>query len=141
MRVQVEEVPRIESTSTSSTAKSAATWAYLLFHLSRPASASSLMGEFATTIKGIFVRGAFFAADLARDGATRGASPSILRKCGGQGASPNPADSSLAAISSNGSSDPAVESMPACGSPISAKRLGMLSTVKSAGSQSGTSCQ
>ena len=40
-------------------------------------------------------------ADLAREGATRGASPSILRKCGGQGASPRPAASSLAASSSS----------------------------------------
>ncbi len=45
-------------------------------------------------------------ADLARDGATRGASPSILRKCGGQGASPRPAASSLAASSSSFSSEP-----------------------------------
>ncbi len=30
--------------------------------------------------------------------------------------------------------------MPACGSPISAKRFGTVSTVKAAGSQSGTSC-
>src|ERR1700691_1766166 len=141
MRVQVEEVPRIESTRTSSTAKRAATWAYLLFHLSRPANAASLSGEFATTIKGIFLRGAFLAADLAREGATRGASPSILRKCGGQGASPRPAASSLAASSSNPSRDPGAASMPACGAPSSAKRLGIESTVKSAGSQSGTSCQ
>src|SRR5450631_275522 len=142
MRVQVDDVPRMESTKTSSTARSAATSGYLLFHLSRPAIASSLLRECATTIKGIFVRGgAFLAADLARDGATRGASPSILRKCGGHGASPNPADSSFAASSSNDSSEPGAASMPACGSPISAKRLGMLSTVKSAGSQSGTSCQ
>ncbi len=91
MRVHVDDVPRMESTSTSSTARSAAASGCLLFHLSRPASASSLLGEFATTIRGIFVRGgAFLAADLARDGATRGASPSILRKCGGHGASPNP---------------------------------------------------
>src|SRR5271156_5055593 len=124
MRVHVDDVPRMESTSTSSTAKSAATAGYLRFHLSSPAKASSLPGEFATTIKGIFVRGAFFAADLARDGATRGASPSILRKCGGQGASPNPADSSLAASSSNDSSEPGAASTSACGSPISAKRAG-----------------
>src|SRR5271154_7022995 len=142
MRVQVEDVPRIESTSTSSTASRAAAWAYLLFHLSRPASAASLSGEFATTIKGIFVRGAFLAAaDLAREGATRGASPSILRKCGGHGASPRPAASSFAASSSSPSSEPASPFMAACGSPISAKRPGIVSTVKSAGSQSGTSCQ
>src|ERR1700733_8859734 len=100
MRVHVDDVPRMESTSTSSTARSAATSGYLPFHLSSPSRAASFLGEFATTIKGIFVRGgAFFAADLARDGATRGASPSILRKCGGQGAAPHPADSSLAANS------------------------------------------
>jgi hypothetical protein len=44
-------------------------------------------------MRGIFVRG-FLAADLARDGATRGASPSIFRKWGGQGASARPAASS-----------------------------------------------
>src|SRR3984957_628774 len=141
MRVQVEDVPRIESTSTSSTARRAATGACFPFHLSRPANAASLSGEFATTIKGIFVRGAFLAADLAREGATRGASPSILRKWGGHGASPRPAASSLAASSSSPSSEPASPFMAACGSPISANRLGIVSTVKSAGSQSGTSCQ
>ncbi len=57
MRVHVEDVPRMESTSTSSTARRAATSGCLLFHLSRPASAASLLGEFATTINGIFVRG------------------------------------------------------------------------------------
>ena len=104
------------------------------------ASAASLLGEFATTTRGIFVRGVFFAG-FAREGATRGASPSILRKCGGHGASPRPADSSFSASSSNPSSEPCASSMPACGSPISAKRAGTVSTVKSAGSQSGTSCQ
>src|SRR5690242_13039182 len=111
MRVHVEDRPRMESTSTSFTARSLAASGYLLFHLSRPASAASLSGEFATTKRGIFVRGgfaaAFLAEDLARDGATRGASPSILRKCGGQGASPRPSASSLAASSSNRSSEPA----------------------------------
>src|ERR1700728_243581 len=141
MRVHVNDVPRIESTNTSSTASSPATSAYLLFHLSRPASAASLSGELATTIKGIFVRGAFLPADLAREGATRGASPSILRKWGGHGASPRPAASSFAASSSSPSSEPASPFMAAWGSPISAKRLGIVSTVKSAGSQSGTSCQ
>ena len=110
MRVQVDDLPRMESTSTSSTARRLATSACLLFHLSRPASAASLSGEFATTKSGIFV-GGFLAADLGarRLGArraTRGASPSILRKCGGQGASPRPAASSLAASSSNFSSEP-----------------------------------
>src|SRR5439155_26965401 len=87
MRVQVDDRPRMESTSTSFLARNLATSGYLPFHLSSPASAASLSGEFATTTSGIFVRGGF-AADLAREGATRGASPSILRKCGGQGASP-----------------------------------------------------
>ena len=36
---------------------------------------------------------------------------------------------------------PRASSMPACGSPIAAKRAGIVSTVKSAGSQSGTSSQ
>src|ERR1700690_2549319 len=146
MRVHVDEEPRIESTNTSSTARRLAASACLLFHRSRPASAASLLGELATTSNGIFVRGAFFAAGLAavglaREGATRGASPSILRKCGGHGASPSPAASSFAASSSSPSSEPASPFMAACGSPISAKRPGIVSTVKSAGSQSGTSCQ
>ena len=140
MRVQVDDRPRIESTSTSSTARNPAAWACLLFHLSRPASAAFLSREFATTTSGILVRGGFFVAALAREGATRGASPSILRKCGGQGASPRPAASSFAARSSNFSSEPGAAFMPACGSPISAKRFGIVSTVKSAGSQSVTSC-
>src|SRR3984957_7408927 len=101
MRVQVEDAPRIESTNTSSTARRLAASGYFCFHRSSPASAASLLGEFATTNKGIFVRGAF----LARDGATRGASPSVLRKCGGQGASPSPAASSFAASSSKASSE------------------------------------
>src|ERR1700686_2243015 len=110
MRVQVDDLPRMESTSTSSTARSSAASGYLLFHLSRPASAASLSGEFATTKSGIFVRGDLIVAlpaDLVREGATRGASPSILRKCGGQGASAMPAASSLAASSNNCSSEPA----------------------------------
>src|SRR5437868_3905258 len=69
MRVHVDDLPRIESTRISSTASSAATSACFFFHRSRPATAASLFGEFATTISGIL--------DRARDGATRGASPSI----------------------------------------------------------------
>ena len=67
MRVQVDDRPRMESTSTSSVARRAAIWEYLLFHLSSPASAAALSGEFAITISGIFTRGGFFAADLARE--------------------------------------------------------------------------
>src|ERR1019366_4229813 len=108
--------------------------------------ASSLLCEFATTISGIFTRGFFSAtffsaAALAREGDTRGASPSILRKCGGHGASPNPSASSLAANSSNASRAPAASSIPACGSPIAAKRAGIVNTVKSAGSHAATSSQ
>ena len=116
----------------------------LLFHRSRPARAASLSGEFATTISGIFVRG-FFAvassAELAREGATRGASPSILRKCGGQGASPRPAASSFAASSSSFSSEPARRPCPRADRRSPRSASGTVSTVKSAGSQSGTSCQ
>src|SRR3954469_9071999 len=106
MRVQVDDLPRMESTSTSSGASKAVTSGCWLFHLSSPASAAALSGEFATTISGIFTR-CFFATDLtgadfaaadradrAREGATLAPSPSILRKCGGQGASPIPAASS-----------------------------------------------
>src|SRR5260370_20914297 len=97
MGVQVDDLPLMESTSTSSTARSPAASGYLLFHLSRPASAASLSGEFATISSGIFIRGAFFAADLGREGATRGASPSILRKCAAQAAAARPPASSLSA--------------------------------------------
>src|SRR5258708_5414180 len=107
----------MESTSTSSTARSLAASGYLLFHLSRPASAASLSEEFAITRRGIFVRGGFFAADFAREGATRGASPSILRKCGGQGASARPVASSLAATSNNCSTEPREPFLPPPRSP------------------------
>jgi len=140
MRVHVDDRPRIESTSTSSTARRPAIVACFVLHLSRPARAAALSGEFATTMRGIFVRG-FLTDDLAREGATRGASDSILRKCGGQGASPRPPASSLSASSSNFSSEPGAVSMAACGSPIFAKRSGIVNIVKSAGSLSGTSCQ
>ncbi len=53
------------------------------------------------------------------DGCTRAGSPSCLAYCGGQGASPNPADSCCSASSRSGSSDPAASSMPSEGSPIS----------------------
>src|SRR5437016_328649 len=136
IRVQVDDLPRMESTRTSSGASNAAASTYLLFHLSRPASAAALSGELATTMSGILTRGFFVVdltaadfADFARDGATLAASPSALRKCGGQGASPRPADSSFAASSSNFSSEPGPESMSACGSPISAKRFGTVNTV------------
>jgi hypothetical protein len=82
MRVHEEDDrPPMESTSTSSTARRLATSGCLPSHLSRPASAASLLGEFATTTRGIFVRRAF-AVDLACEGATRRGSPSILRKRG-----------------------------------------------------------
>jgi hypothetical protein len=55
MRVHVDDLPRIESISTSSAARSAATSACLLFHLTSPASAASLLAEFATTTSGILV--------------------------------------------------------------------------------------
>src|ERR1700733_15564146 len=114
MRVQVEDLPRILSTRTSSTARCAAASEYFFFHLSRPARAISSLGDFAITRSGILVRdlladffaAVVFAADFARDGDTRGDSPSALRKCGGHRASPRPADSSRAARSSKGSSEP-----------------------------------
>ena len=136
MRVHVDERPRIESTNTSSMARCFAALACLLFQRSSPSSAACLSGELATTIRGIFVLGGF----LAFDGATRGASPSILRKCGGQGASAMPAASSAAANSSSLSSEPGNSSIFSCGLPCLAKSFGIVRTVKSAGSQSGTSC-
>ena len=45
MRVQVDDLPRMESISTSSAASSPATSACLLFHLSRPASAALFVGR------------------------------------------------------------------------------------------------
>src|SRR6266404_5532927 len=140
MRVHVDDRPRIESISTSSAARNLATSACLLFQLSRPSCAASLSGDFATTTSGIFDRG-LFAVDFAREGATRRGLTLHLAKVRGQRASPRPSASSFAASSSNCSNEPGAESMPACGSPNSAKRLGTVSTVKSDGSQSGTSCQ
>src|ERR1700683_4895461 len=115
MRVHVDDFPRIESTSTSSKASRLAISACLVFHRSRPARAAALSREFATVIKGIFTRGffnaVFLAADFAREGITRAASPSILRKCGGQGASAIPAASSLSAHSMHFFKQPADESI------------------------------
>ena len=69
---------------------------------------------FAITSNGIRVRAGFFFVlagselfERAREGATRGASPSIFAKCGGHGASPKPSASSRAASSSSFSSEPA----------------------------------
>src|SRR5580698_9588787 len=115
MRVQRDERPRIRSTRTSSTANSFATSVYLFFQRSRPASAASSLGEFAIVRRGALIRDAlagdffgieFAVSDLARDGATRLPSPSILRKCGGHGASASPEASSLAASSSNFCNEP-----------------------------------
>ena len=113
MRVQVDDRPRMESTRTSSTPRSPAISGCRSFHLAKPSIADSLLGELAITSSGILVRGAWVAdfcrgfldADFARDGATRGASPVILLKWGGQGASARPSFSSLAASSSSRSSD------------------------------------
>ena len=110
MRVQVDDRPRMESTRTSSMARSFAISGWPSFHLSKPSIADSLLGELAITSSGILARGVlvadFFTADFARDGATRGASPVILLKWGGHGASARPSFSSLAANSSSRSSDP-----------------------------------
>src|SRR5687768_11444637 len=70
IRVHVDERPRIESTSTSSTAKYFATFRCFCFHLSKPANAASLLGEFAITNNGIRCRaGFFFAATRAGESA------------------------------------------------------------------------
>ncbi len=82
MRVQVDERPRMASTSTSSIARCPAASGWRCFQRSRPASASSLLGEFATVTSGMRARGARSdvpaAAFFAREGATRGASPSAF---------------------------------------------------------------
>jgi hypothetical protein len=140
MRVHVDDLPRMESTKTSSGSSNSTIPACLAFQRSRPARAALLSDELATTIKGILIRGGF-GLDLAREGATLGPSDSILRKCGGHGASPRPSASSRAASSSSGSRDPGAPFIPAWGSPISVNRLGMVKIVNSAGSQSGTSLQ
>jgi hypothetical protein len=167
MRYQTYAEPRIRSTSTSSGASSAAAWGCCSFQRSSPASAAALSDDCAITMSGIvdcrrpfFATGAaagstsspsafvtffftaFFTAEV-RDfgGCTRAGSPSILRKCGGQGASSMPSASSRAAISSNASSTPACSFIAACGSPIFAKRSGIVNTVKSAGSHVITSSQ
>src|SRR5215471_5148889 len=88
IRVHVDDRPRIESTSTSSAARCSDAPACFFFQRSKPARAASRSGELATVISGIFARG-LLEAERAREGATRGSSPSILRKCGGQGASPS----------------------------------------------------
>src|SRR6266511_656006 len=51
------------------------------------------------------------------EGWTRGGSPACLAKCGGHGASPNPAASCWAASSSNACSEPVASSIPSAGSP------------------------
>ena len=82
-----------------------------------------LVGELATVTSGMRTRGARALAGpalvFARDGATRGASPSIFRKCGGQGASPRP-DGLVARrqLEQRLERARAPSSMPACGSPI-----------------------
>jgi hypothetical protein len=78
MRVHVLELPRIASTSTSSTASSAAAFGWRFFHRSRPSSASALCSALAMVISGSFDTrrpvGLFFRFD----GATRGGSPSCF---------------------------------------------------------------
>src|SRR5204863_1086 len=65
IRVQVEERPRIESTSTSSIARCAAARGWRAFQRSRPASASSRCCALAIVISGwVDVRTARRAADL-----------------------------------------------------------------------------
>ena len=83
----------------------------------------------------------FFARTCARDGATRGASPSILRKCGGHGASPRPAASSRPQARAASPASPARRPCPRADRRSLRTAFGTVSTVKSAGSQSGTSSQ
>jgi hypothetical protein len=96
-------------------------------------------GEFAITRSGAFVRG-FRAAARAREGATRGASPSIFRKCGGQGASPRPPPRLPPRAQQPFERSGRVVHARVRIAEL-AKRLGTVNTVKSAGSHSATSCQ
>ena len=148
IRVHVEDLPRILSTSTSSIAKCAAASVCLLFHRSRPARAACSLGEFAITSNGIFVRGCPLSSPRGfsrltwrvreRRGAPR------LQPCGNAAAMAHHQDLPLRRELRDrvaAGATPAAASIAACGSPISAKRFGMVKTVKSAGSQSETSCQ
>ena len=103
-----------------------------------------LSGEFATTISGIFVRGFGVASSQRPSRATARRAAPRPPSCGSAAATARrrdprlrPAPRARAVLRAS----PALSSMPACGSPISAKRFGTVSTVKSAGSQSGTSFQ
>ena len=123
MRVQVDERPRIESTSTSSTARCFAASGCLCLPALEAGERGILVRRVGDDDQRHF-RARLLAARFACDGATRGASPSILRKCGGQGASARPPLRHAPQARASASSEPAASSMPACGSPIAAKRVG-----------------
>ena len=131
--------PRIESTNTSSTARYPAASVWLPFHRSSPAIAASSSGELAMTTAAS--SRAVFVLLLSR--AMAQLAPPLLPSCESAAARAHHRGraSSRAACSSSFSSEPAAASMPACGSPIAAKRPGIVDTVKSAGSHSATSSQ
>ena len=155
-RVQVDERPRIESTSTSSTARCPAASGWLAFQRSSPASAASLFGRvrddderhlrprrpLRLLVAALSSWPVAARAHPARAEARRAALP---RPSSGSAAAtarrraPRPRRARRARGASR--AIPAVSSIPACGSPIAAKRAGIVSTVKSAGSHAGTSSQ
>ena len=153
IRVQSELLPRIESTSTSAGAKSSQTSGWRARQRSRPSRASFSVAARAISTSGTVVRrrpvgptflpgaGGGTSPIRRRDGWTRGGSPSCFGKCGGQGASGSPEASCSAASASSFSIEPGASSMPAAGSPTSAKRAATVSMVKAVASQVPTSSQ
>ena len=77
----------------------------------------------------------------ARDGCTRGGSPGIFGKFGGYGASPTPGRLVALDPLEQHPRSQTVSSMPACTSPSLANRAGMVASVKSSVSTSGSSSQ
>ena len=142
MRVQVDERPRIESTSTSSTARSSRRSGCSAFQRSRPASAAflrrlalAMVMERASWAPG---RAVLCSAGLAgrflrfaRDGATRGGFARASWKCGGQGASPSPSLVARRELEERSSDPPRVH--PRVRVAHSAKRAGTVRSVKSPG--------
>src|SRR5438045_3930421 len=79
----------------------------------------------------------FFAAE----GWTRFGAPGIFGKFGGYGASPAPSPSSRSTHSNSFRRSQTASSMPACTSPSSAKRAGIVASVKSSVSSESSSAQ
>ena len=129
MRVHVDDRPRMQSTSTSSTAS----WPPPRDGApssARGPRARALSGELATTTSGIFARGGRFAPPPLRRATARRAAPrppscgSAAATARRRGRPPRRAPPARAARRASR----AAASMPACGSPIAAKRAGTVRT-------------